>query len=78
MVMGKYANYQLSYKTGWGPNDKASAAWIVGWIEENKHPYFFVLQLEVLIKKSIWHHQDQYAEGDVKEIWFFRREKIKE
>lgn len=21
-------------------------AWVAGWIEENKHPYFFVLNLE--------------------------------
>jgi beta-lactamase class D len=23
-----------------------SLGWIVGWIEENQHPYFFVLQIE--------------------------------
>lgn len=41
------ANYSLYYKTGWGFTEKGHAlGWIVGWIEENKHPYFFVLQLE--------------------------------
>ncbi len=41
------ANFQLSYKTGWGylPNGKA-LGWMVGWIVENKHPYFFVLNVE--------------------------------
>jgi len=35
--------YQLSYKTGWGFDEKNnSIGWIVGWVEENKHPYFFV------------------------------------
>ena len=35
--------YSLSYKTGWRlDNQKKSIAWVVGWIEENKHPYFFV------------------------------------
>lgn len=41
------SNYQLYYKTGWGFNEKNnSIGWIVGWIEENKHPYFFALQVE--------------------------------
>jgi beta-lactamase class D len=35
--------YTLSYKTGWGYDEKNnSVGWLVGWIEENKHPYFFV------------------------------------
>ena len=47
MLMEDNANYSLSYKTGWGTTDKGHAlGWITGWIEENKHPYFFVLQIE--------------------------------
>ncbi len=49
MVFEDNANYQLSYKTGWGFADtagKRNLGWMVGWIEENKHPYFFVLNLE--------------------------------
>jgi beta-lactamase class D len=39
--------YKLSYKTGLGRNENGTmVAWIIGWIEENKHPYFFVLNLE--------------------------------
>ena len=35
--------YSLSYKTGWGFDEKNNnIGWVVGWIEENKHPYFFV------------------------------------
>lgn len=35
--------YSLSYKTGWGFDEKNNnIGWMVGWIEENKHPYFFV------------------------------------
>jgi beta-lactamase class D len=47
MLQESNANYTLSYKTGWGflPNGR-SLGWVVGWIEENKHPYFFVLNLE--------------------------------
>ena len=40
-------NYRLSYKTGWGFDEKGNnIGWIIGWIEENNHPYFFVLNLE--------------------------------
>lgn len=39
--------YKLSYKTGWGYRENGhSIGWVVGWIEENKHPYFFVLNIE--------------------------------
>ena len=47
MLIEDNANYALSYKTGWGTTQTGSAlGWIVGWIEENRHPYFFVLQIE--------------------------------
>ncbi|MBH2005230.1 MAG: class D beta-lactamase [Sphingobacteriia bacterium] len=47
MLQESNANYQMSYKTGWGflPNGR-SLGWVAGWIEENKHPYFFVLNVE--------------------------------
>lgn len=47
MLQESTAAYKLSYSTGWGflPNGK-SLGWVVGWIEENKHPYFFVLNVE--------------------------------
>lgn len=36
--------YKLSYKTGWGFDESQNAiGWITGWIEENRHVYFFVL-----------------------------------
>ena len=47
MLFEDNSNYKLSYKTGWGHTEKDhNLAWIVGWIEENKHPYFFVLNFE--------------------------------
>ena len=39
--------YKLSYKTGWGQTENGNQlGWVVGWIEENNHPYFFVLNIE--------------------------------
>ncbi len=47
MVQEDNANYKLSYKTGWGFLQNGNAlGWVVGWIEENRHPYFFVLNVE--------------------------------
>ena len=47
MLFENNANYKLAYKTGWGFTEQNhSLGWIVGWIEENKHPYFFVLNVE--------------------------------
>jgi beta-lactamase class D len=49
MLFESDANYRLGYKTGWGFwNEKTGKhiGWVVGWIEENRHPYFFVLNLE--------------------------------
>lgn len=47
MIRENNANYKLAYKTGLGdlPNGHR-IGWIVGWIEENQHPYFFALQTE--------------------------------
>ena len=39
--------YRLAYKTGWGRKENGNhLAWAVGWVEENNHPYFFVLNFE--------------------------------
>jgi beta-lactamase class D len=39
--------YKLSYKTGWGFDEKNNAlGWLVGWIEENRHVYFFATLLK--------------------------------
>ncbi|MBS1603910.1 MAG: class D beta-lactamase [Bacteroidetes bacterium] len=41
------SNYRLVYKTGQTiKEDGRALGWVLGWVEENKHPYFFVLNLE--------------------------------
>jgi beta-lactamase class D len=43
MVQENNTLYTLCYKTGWGYDENSNAiGWVVGWIEENRHPYFFV------------------------------------
>lgn len=44
--------YRLSYKTGWGFDEQQNnIGWIVGWIEENRHVYFFVTLVKSPDKK---------------------------
>jgi beta-lactamase class D len=48
MVQENNALYQLAYKTGMGQTREGRPmAWMVGWIEENRHVYPFVLNLDV-------------------------------
>ncbi len=47
MLREQNSNYKLFYKTGTGSLENGrELGWIVGWIEENRHPYFFVLNIE--------------------------------
>ncbi|KAA2245840.1 class D beta-lactamase [Chitinophaga agrisoli] len=46
MLMEKTGKYELRYKTGWGRSGPKEIGWIVGWVEENGHPTFFVLNIE--------------------------------
>ena len=47
MLFEDRPEYKLSYKTGWGKKENGrDLGWVVGYIEENRHPYFFVLNLE--------------------------------
>jgi beta-lactamase class D len=43
------SNYKLYYKTTNQGNttDGKAIGWAVGWIEENRHPYFFVVNLDM-------------------------------
>lgn len=46
MMMAESNEFKLAYKTGIGRSEKGhNIGWVLGWIEENKHPYPFVLQV---------------------------------
>jgi beta-lactamase class D len=47
MLMENNSLYRLAYKTGTGTAPGGQQInWVVGWVEENNHPYFFVLNSE--------------------------------
>ena len=48
MIQENNSVYQLAFKTGWGETeDGKPMGWMVGWIEENRHVYPFVLNFEI-------------------------------
>ncbi len=77
MLQEENTLYKLSYKTGWGFDEqKNNIGWIVGWIEENRHVYFFVQLVKspdpdfdmVNVRKSI-------LQDILKDLGFFQGKK---
>lgn len=47
MIREKTDKYLLAYKTGWGVTETGNQlGWVVGWVEENRHIYFFSMNIE--------------------------------
>ncbi len=76
MLQENNANYQLSYKTGWGYKENGnSIGWVVGWIEENQHPYFFVLNIEGPHDMDMKTVRMSILKGALKQLGFFEGKK---
>lgn len=73
MLFENNSLYRLGYKTGWGFNEKGeSIGWITGWIEENNHPYFFVLNLQSADKDfDMYHIRMKMLKDILKQLGFF-------
>lgn len=76
MIQEKTTKYTLAYKTGLGVAGKKQIGWMVGWIEENMHPSFFVLNFETedqhLDIKTL---RDTIMRGILTEEGFFKGER---
>jgi beta-lactamase class D len=72
MLFENDANYRLGYKTGWGFKENGNAiGWVVGWIEENNHPYFFVLNIESTDHNfDMWTVRMKMLKGILKQLGF--------
>lgn len=46
MTTESNSSYKLAYKIGEVPYKDHVLGWVMGWVEENKHPYFFVLNFD--------------------------------
>jgi beta-lactamase class D len=77
MLREQNSNYKLSYKTGWGNDENGNEiGWVVGWIEENKHPYFFVLNLQSADKNiDMVKVRLQLLKGILRHLGFFNGKK---
>lgn len=58
MIVEDNANYRLSYIAASDTNANKNASWVLGYVEENQHPYFFVLNTnaktsEALLDKNL-------------------------
>jgi beta-lactamase class D len=73
MLFEDNTKYRLAYKTGWGYAQNGNMiGWVVGWIEENNHPYFFVLNLETPDKNfDMYQVRMKILKGILKEEGFF-------
>lgn len=74
MLFENNTNYRLGYKTGWGFDEKGNnIGWVVGWIEENNHPYFFVLNIQSPDKDfDMWNIRMKMLKDILKELGFLK------
>jgi len=73
MIQENNTSYQLAFKTGWGTSENGNPiGWIVGWIEENRHPYFFALNFQSPDPNAdISSKRQTILKGILKQLGFF-------
>ena len=71
------SSYRLTYKTAQGIKEDGHAiGWVMGWVEENKHPYFFVVNLESADQnKDLGAAGLGIAKGILQQLGFFQGKK---
>ncbi len=76
MLQEETPQYKLAYKTGWGTVGKKQIGWVAGWIEENLHPSFFVLNFETEDPKlDLRAVRNEILRGILAEEGFFKGKK---
>ena len=76
LVKESNANYQLAFKSGTSlAANGHQIGWLVGWVEENKHPYFFVINTEGDKTYSMDTIKTTVLQPILKELGFFEGKK---
>jgi len=76
MLMENNTQYKFSYKTGTGYDEEQNLmGWMVGWIEENRHVYFFVTLIKTPDKNVDPNVRMKITKGILKQLGFFKGEK---
>ncbi len=73
MLQEENTAYKISFKNGWGFSEEQEAiGWQNGWIEENKHVYFFVTFIKTSNKNvDMPKVRDNITRGILKQMGFF-------
>jgi len=71
------SSFRFTYKTAQGTKEDGHAiGWVMGWVEENKHPYFFVVNLESADpNKDLGAAGLTIAKGILQQLGFFQGKK---
>ncbi len=76
MLMENNTQYKLSYKTGAGYNEMQNLiGWVAGWIEENRHVYFFVTLIKTPNKNTDLNVRMNITKAILNQLGFFKGEK---
>jgi beta-lactamase class D len=65
------ANYKLSYMAS-ADTTQGNQAWVVGYIEENMHPYFFVLHTSATESKDLQNRNINLLKSILQKEGFFK------
>jgi beta-lactamase class D len=72
MVVVNNAQYQLAYQQGSIVRGNQQQAWIVGWIEENRHVYPFVLSFDAALDADTDAIGKKLSEDILRDLGFFK------
>ena len=73
MVREKNSNYILAYKTGWAQTENGKAlGWIMGWVEENRHVYFFAVNMDAPHDADLTNVRINILKGILEQLGFLQ------
>ena len=75
MLIENNTLYKLSYKTGLGYDEEQNViGWVLGWVEENRHVYFFVTLVKAVDKNIDPIVRINITKGILQHLGFFKGE----
>jgi len=72
MIVENNAQHQLAYHTSAIPVNGKQLGWVVGWIEENRHVYPFVLQFDAPMGTDVPSKGGSLAKAILEDLGFFK------
>ena len=73
-ALEKFSKELNKYKTGEGSDHSNAIAWVVGWVEENKHVYFFVTLVKASGRNDLPSVSMKISKSILQKFGFFRGE----